>query len=45
VEQSIEEVMQRSEQVQENSLKHARVTNETMNKEVNRLEKIVSTLE
>lgn len=27
------------------SLKHARVTNETLNREVNRLEKIVSTLE
>ena len=45
VEQNIEEVMQRSETVQEMGLKHARVTNETMNKEINRLEKIVATLE
>ena len=45
MEQNIEEVMQRSETVQEMGLKHARVTNETMNKEINRLEKIVATLE
>jgi len=45
IEQNIEEVMQRSETVQEMGLKHARVTNETMNKEINRLEKIVATLE
>ena len=45
LEQNIEDVMHRSESVQEMSLKHARVSNETMNKEINRLEKIVSTLE
>ena len=41
----MDDLVQRSETVEELGLKHARVTNETMNKEVNRLEKIVATLE
>ena len=45
IEQNMEEILQRSDTVEELGLKHARVTNETMNKEVNRLEKIVATLE
>ena len=45
LEQTLSDIVQRSEQVQEMSLKHARLTSETVDREVGRLEKIVGTLE
>lgn len=45
LETTIEDIVLRGEQVQEMSLKHARLTSETVEREISRLEKVVGTLE
>jgi len=42
---NVGDVLKKVDTIQENALKHARMTNTTVSKEVNRMEKVISTLE
>jgi hypothetical protein len=45
IEVTVRDSLSKVDTIQESALKHARLTNETMNKEVSRFEKVVSTFE
>ena len=45
IEVTVRDALSKVDTIQESALKHARLTNDTMNKEVSRFEKIVSTFE
>ena len=45
IEQAVKDQVEKMDTLQEQTLKHARMSNETVAKEVTRIEKVMSTLE